>query len=122
MSFHYIVRQSAGFTVVDLSGQLTLSERIDSVHVLHELIHKLAQEGFKNILLNFRNVSQIDSCGIGELFGCLTTLQSQGGVLVLCNPTQRVLDVFRLTKLNSVIDVVHDESQAIQSFTKSAAV
>jgi anti-anti-sigma factor len=71
--------------------------------------------------LNLRDVTYLDSTGIGELFGCLTTVQSHGGVLKVSSPSERVLHLLRLTKLNTVIDVMEDEAAAVQSFARAGA-
>ncbi len=122
MSIAYNVRQARGITVVDLSGRITLNEKIAGHSGgVHALIHDLTDQGCRNILLNLRDVNYLDSSGIGELFGCLSTVQGKGGVLKLSSPTERVLDLLRMTKLNTVLDVIEDESQALQSFAKSGA-
>jgi len=118
MGVTYSVRQARGVTVIDLSGRITL-ETIGSGSggALHELIRDLLKQGYKNILLSFRDVSHLDSAGIGEVFGCFTTVQTQGGVLKVSNPTERVRNLLRLTKLDTVLDVIEDESTAVQSFS-----
>ena len=119
MGITYNVRQAGGVTVVDISGRITLETLAPGNGVaLHELIRDLLKQGHKSILLNFRDVTYLDSSGIGELFGCLTTVRSQGGVLKLSNPMERVQNLLRLTMLNTVLDVMEDESAAVQSFSK----
>ena len=119
------VRHARGVAVVDLGGRIVLGELVTvgsgSGVTLHELVRDLVKQGHKNILLNLRDVTYVDSSGIGELFGCLTTVQSQGGVLKLTNPNERVRNVLHLTKLNTVLDVMEDEAKAVQSFSKAGA-
>jgi anti-sigma B factor antagonist len=123
MGITYNVRQARGITVVDLAGGITLNERVagGSGGALHGLVRDLVKQGHKKILLNLREVSYFDSSGIGELFGCLTTVQSEGGVLKLSNPNERVLNILRLTKFNTVVDVMEDESTAVNSFSQVSA-
>ncbi|HET7442970.1 MAG TPA: STAS domain-containing protein [Terriglobales bacterium] len=125
MSIAYNVRQVRGITVVDLDGKITAGETLTSASgsgpTLHEFIRDLLTEGHKDILLNLRGVSHIDSSGIGELFACLTTLQNQGGALKLTNPNERVKNLLSLTKLNTVLEVIQDESAAVQSFSSAGA-
>ena len=122
MGITYNVRQTGGVTVVDISGRITLETlAAGNGVVLHELIRDLLKQGHKSILLNFRDVTYLDSSGIGELFGCWTTVRSQGGVLKLSNPMERVQNLLRLTMLNTVLDVMEDESAAVQSFSRPGA-
>ena len=122
MGVTHNVRQAGGVTVVELSGRITLDTNAPGSGVtLHELIRDLLKQGYKNILLNFRDVTYLDSSGIGELFGCHTTVRSQGGALKVSNPTERVQTLLRLTMLNTVLEVMEDESAAIRSFSKAGA-
>jgi anti-sigma B factor antagonist len=122
MGITYNVRRAKGVAVVDLNGRIALGDTISgSGMTLHELIRDLVKQAHKHILLNLRDVSYVDSSGIGELFGCLTTVQSQGGVLKLTHPNERVRNLLSLTKLNTVVEVIEDEATAVQSFSKAGA-
>ena len=122
MGVTYNIRQAGGVTVVDLSGRITLETNAPGSGVtLHELIHDLLKQGYKNILLNFRDLTYLDSSGIGALFGCYTTRRGAGGALKVSNPTERVQTLLRLTMLNTVLEVMEDESAAIRSFSKAGA-
>ena len=122
MSMTYNVRQAGMATVVDLSGRIGLREPTASGSassgVLHELIRDLVGHGHKKILLNLRDVTSVDSSGIGELFGSFTTVRNQGGVLKLTHPNERVQNVIRLTKLDTVVELIQDEATALRSFSK----
>ena len=123
MAITYNVRQVREITVVDLGGKITLGETIASGAgsglTLHEFIRDLLKAGYKDILLNFRDVPYVDSSGIGELFGCHTTVRSQGGLLKLTNPNERVRNLLHLTRLHSVLEVSEEEATAIQTWSKS---
>ena len=121
MGITHNVRQARGVTVVDLSGRITLNDTIapGSGLALHELIRDLVKHGYTKILLNLRDVTHLDNSGIGELFSSFTTVRDQGGVLKLTHPTERVRNLLRLTKLNTVLDVIENESTAVQSFLSS---
>lgn len=122
MGIAYNVRQVGDVTVVHLAGGMTLSERIASASsgALHDLVRDLLEKGQKKILLNLRDVNYLDSSGIGELFGCFSTVYRAGGVLKLSNPTERVGIVLQLAKISSVVDVFDAESTAVRSFSQGA--
>mgnify|MGYP006268264137 CR=1 FL=1 len=123
MSMTYNIRQAGAATVVDLAGRIILREGTEpgaaSAAELHALVRDLVENGHRNILLNLRDVTDIDSLGIGQLFGCLTTVRKRGGVLKLTHPTERVRNLIRLTKLDTVIDMIEDEATAVRSFSKA---
>ncbi len=115
------VRQARGVAVVDLGGRMTANERLASPVSLHDVVRDLVQQGQKSILLNLRDVSYVDSAGIGDLFCCPTTVQNRGGILKLTNANERVSTLLRLTMLNTVLEVIEDESAALLSFAHAGA-
>ncbi len=124
MSLKYNVRQTGDVTILDLSGRLSLGEEVafgpGSGVVLGETIRELAKKGQRKILLNLAEVTYVDSSGVGQLVGALTTARNQGGDLKLLKPTGQVLDLLKTTKLDNLFDIQKDEAAAIQSFSKGA--
>ncbi len=60
-----IAERSAGnVTVLDLSGQITLSQGDQQ---FKDKINSLVHEGRHNILVNLASVTHVDSAGLGEL-------------------------------------------------------
>ena len=83
---------------------------------LRNLVRELPNNGKKKIILNLRDVSFMDSAGMGELVRSLTTVRTQGGDLKLLNVPKRVRDLLQITKLLSIFDVKDDEAAAVASF------
>lgn len=106
-------REVGAVTIVDLQGLLMLG---DSSAVLRTAMRDLMARHCKNIILNFRDVTEIDSAGIGELVAAFGTVKSKDGQLKLLNPPKKVRDVLKLTQLVKVLDVYADEELAIRSF------
>jgi anti-sigma B factor antagonist len=119
MSVNYTVRQEDTVTVLDLSGRILRGEVLafgpGSVLELHEVVRDLVQKGHKRVVLNLRHVTYIDSCGLGELVGCLTTLQNHEGEMRICHATPRVAELLRFTHLDSVLHYDEDEAAALQA-------
>ena len=82
MSLHIDQRESEGIVILDLKGPLTLGhgdlELRDRLPALH-------QSGKVNIILNLKEVSDIDSTGLGTLVFGLARLRKAGGRLALVN-------------------------------------
>ncbi len=125
MTMNYSIRQTGDVTILDLSGRLSLAEAVafgpGSGVVLGETVRELAKKGQKKILLNLVGVTYVDSSGIGQLVGALTTVRNHGGDLKLLNLTSHVRELLKTTKLDTIFDVKDDEATAIQSFAKGAA-
>ncbi len=124
MSLKYNVRQTGDVTILDLNGRLSLGEEVafgpGSGVVLSETIRELAKKGQKKFLLNLAEVTYVDSSGVGQLVGALTSARNQGGDLKLLKPSSQVLDLLKTTRLDNVFDIQKDEVAAIQSFSKGA--
>jgi anti-sigma B factor antagonist len=121
----YNVRQTGDVTILDLNGRLSLGEAVafgpGSGVVLGDTVRDLAKKGQKKIVLNLAGVSYVDSSGVGQLVGALTSARNQGGDTKLLKPSSNILLLLKTTKLDTVFDIHDDEAAAIQSFSKTAA-
>jgi len=106
-------RRVGGVVVIDFAGQITTP---DGTGLLRDTVKQLVAAGHKNILLNLRNLTYLDSGGMGELVGACSTLRGLGGDLKLLHPQERVENLLRMTKLFTVFEVFSDEPAALQSF------
>jgi anti-sigma B factor antagonist len=100
--------------IVDTIGELRLGEGTD---IIRDLVRDQLQQGYKNILLNLRDVRHIDSAGVGELMSCYTSVRNQGGQLKLMNLSKNVHNLLQITKLYTIFEVVEDEDTAVASYS-----
>jgi anti-sigma B factor antagonist len=125
MALTYHTRQSGDVTILDLTGRLSLGEEVafgpGSGVVLGDTVRELTKKGQKKFVLNLAGVTYVDSSGVGQLVGALTTSRNQGGDTKLLNPSSQILDLLRITKLDTAFDIHNDEAVAIQSFSKGTA-
>jgi len=109
-----------------LTGRLSLGETLTLGEgqqlALADAVRELSDQGHKRILLNLAAVKYVDSSGVGQLVGTLTSARGHGVALKLLNPVKQVRDLLRMTKLHLVFDVHDDEAAAIASFAKRAAM
>ena len=68
------------------------------------------------IVINFKDVSYIDSSGLATLVELLKGLRSYGGRLKLSNLSTKVKNLFEITKLEKLFDISLTEEEAIKSF------
>jgi len=111
-------RTVEGVVIVDTIGELRLGE---GTHVLRDVVKQLIDQDYKSILLNLRDVRHIDSCGVGELMSCYTSVRNNGGELKLLNLSKNVHNLLQITKLYTIFEVAEDEPSAIASFTSRNA-
>ena len=117
------IRRTGDVPILDLKGRISLTDALwsPSGTVIGQVIRELVKNGERKILLNLKDVSYIDSSGVGELTGALTAVQRQGGELKLVNPSPKVIDLLRITRLDTLFDVRDHEDSAIQSFSSRIA-
>ncbi|MGC2322565.1 MAG: STAS domain-containing protein [Terriglobales bacterium] len=125
MALTYEARQTGNVTILDISGRIDLGVTIafgEASNVsLSALVHDFAERGHKNMVLNFRDVSYMDSSGIGELVGSVTSVRKLGGDLKVVNPNMIVKKLLGTCRLDSVIDVKPDEASAVEAFSRMSA-
>ena len=106
-------REIGSVTIVDLSGMFMLGE---SSAVLRQAILDLTGKRQSKIVLNFRDVTSIDSAGVGELVAAYAEIKRIEGRVRLLNPPKKVCDMLELTQLSRVFQVYADEPSALRSF------
>jgi len=119
MSLHIEQRENEGIVILDLKGPLTLG------HGDLELRNRLCalhQSGKINIVLNLKDVTAIDSAGLGTLVFGLARLRKAGGRLALANVNRSHLKLFLLTRLAIAFEFFDEEGDAVDSFFPDRAL
>lgn len=112
-----VERRPGDVTVLDLKGRLVLD---DGEAVLRAHINRLVEQGRTNIVLNLREVTYVDSCGIGLLVSRYVSLRRKGGDLRFVHLTERSRRLMEITKLIGVFRVFDSEADAVASFSGEA--
>jgi len=102
--------------VIDTIGELKLGE---GTNVVRTVVTDVLAQGYRDILLNLRDVRHIDSSGVGELMSCYTSVRNKGGQLKLMNLNKHVHNLLMITKLVTIFDVAEDEESAVASFQQA---
>lgn len=108
-------RQRDCVTILDLKGKITIGS--GDVALRNAVQEVLNSSGTKNVLINMRDVTTIDSSGIGELVSSYTTATNRGVKLKLFNLPEKVSDILTITQLITVFDVFDSEDEAVRSFS-----
>jgi anti-sigma B factor antagonist len=143
MEFKLNKRWADSVLILDLAGKITAG---DALTLLRQTIRDEVAGGHTRILLNLKDVSYVDSSGLGELImalgtvtqticakcgatvfkddegnwdpcpQCESTERKSWGELKLSNPGRQVTDLLQFTKLYTVFDVHDSEEEALASF------
>ena len=93
-------RAAGDVTILDLKGKMTLGEGDE---ILKDKVNSLAMQGRKQIVLNLQAVPYIDSAGLGEIVRCYTNVDRHEGKLRVLNPSRRIRDLLKVTRLDKTL-------------------
>jgi anti-anti-sigma factor len=109
------IRESGDVTILDLRGR---SIETSACELLRSNLQKLVASGVRKMLLDIRDLTQLDSYCVTLIVRTHAFLRSQGGGLKLLHPGGHVLDVFRILHLLKLIPSFEDETEALASFER----
>ena len=107
------VRHVDDVIIVDLEGRLVMGVGDE---LLRDVMNEIVAEGWTKIVLNLRQVSIMDSSGIGEVVSSWKLAQRFGGGVKLLRPAPSVKRTLKLTPLLPLLEVFEDEDEAVASF------
>ncbi len=111
MSLHE--RRIGDVTIIDIDGRITAEDGAD---IFRDMVRQLVRQDRVKLVLNFHDVSYIDSTALGEIIRAYTSVRRKGGTLKLLNVTARVHELLMITRLLSVFDLFDAEAEALKSF------
>lgn len=113
-----VEQRVADVTILRLKGRLELDE---GDVMLRDHVNRLVAEGRVQLLIDMKDVTRMDSAGIGMLAGKFMTVKRRGGAMHLLNLTARTGRLMHITKLETIFEIFHDEDEALRSFGASRA-
>jgi anti-sigma B factor antagonist len=118
MALRITERETDGLVLLALDGRIVLGE--ESV-ALRGRVKGLLAAGKKKIVLDLKNVTLIDSSGLGALVAAHSSAQSSGATLGLCNLGSRANELLQVTRLVTVFEVSDSEADAVLAMSKTAS-
>jgi anti-sigma B factor antagonist len=100
--------------IIELKGNVMGGE---DTKEFNDLLHKLIDEGKKNIVVDLSDVKFMNSSGLGMMIGGLTTMKKAGGSLKLARVTEKIESLLIITKLITIFEFFDNVDDAIKSFT-----
>lgn len=89
---------------------------INTAPQIKKAFDKMLSEKREKILINFKEVSYVDSSGLATLVEMLKNIRSYGGKLKLSSLSPKIRSLFEITKLEKLFDISNDEEEALNSF------
>lgn len=81
--------------------------------LLKDRINDLVQMGRLQIVVDLKRVPYVDSSDIGRIIRAHQSVRQAGGRVRLCNLSEKVLEVLKLTRLDTILDLYRDEEEAM---------
>ncbi|MGL4392533.1 MAG: STAS domain-containing protein [Fusobacteriaceae bacterium] len=85
---------------------------------LKEKIAKLLESDTKKIVIDFEQLSHINSLAMGILRNKLKTAKENGGDIKLVKLNSHIKDIFEMIGLDEIFEIYQTEAEAIQKFSK----
>ncbi len=107
------VKEKYEAVILELKGNVMGGEDTKD---FNELLHKLIDDGKKNMIVDLSDVKFMNSSGLGMLIGGLTTIKKAEGRLILANVTDKIESLLIITKLITIFETAKDVDEAAKSF------
>ena len=113
MLLEFLQREQEGIAIVDLKGHLTFGPA--DAHFRSELDRLVLAKQIR-VVLNLKDVGEIDTTGLDTLVFALAEIQGAGGGLALVNLQPLHIGVVLEAKLEALFEVYKTDQDAINSF------
>ena len=114
------VEYTENATIATLTDEQILDE--GEVRALENSIMPLVEEaGAINLVIDFGNVKFLTSAALGLLIRVSKRIYESGGHLKLCGINPKILEIFKITRLDRIFDIYDDRPGAMQSFDQPTA-
>lgn len=102
-----------GAVIIELKGNVMGGPEAQEFNTL---LHKLLDEGKKNIVIDLSDCKFMNSSGLGMLISGYTTIKNGEGSLKLANATDKIESLLVITKLITIFEHYSSVDEAVNSF------
>ena len=106
------LRKLGSVAILELNGKLSLG---DSLEEFRAKWSDAVATGAHDLVINLTRVPMVDSSGIGSLIRCHSAVSAAGGKLKIVAASNTVMQAFKVTRLDRVLDLHTDEKSALAS-------
>ncbi|PWJ43904.1 STAS domain-containing protein [Sediminitomix flava] len=108
----FTIDKSEKYTIISLE-----EEKLDSLKapLLKSEIITLFQSGTENLILDLENVKYVDSSGLSAILVANRMTGDVNGEFVICNISDHVMKLIKISKLESVLNILPTKQEAIEA-------
>ena len=77
----------------------------------NQKVSQCLEAGADIVLIDFQDISFIDSSGLNALVSAIKTVESQGKNIFCCSPNAQIKIVFDVSGLNRIIELFEDRDE-----------
>jgi anti-anti-sigma factor len=108
----YNVTEKNNYAIVKIKGELDVGSSIQA----RELFKGLIEKGKVNIIIDFSEVTFIDSSGLGIIVVAYRNAKEKGGTIKFANVNQRIRKLFEITRTEKHFEFYETLDDAERSF------
>lgn len=112
MSLHFEMELVRKALIVRLKGEL---DHHSAETVKAKLEEAIERGGFHDLVMSLKDLSFMDSSGLGVLIGRYKQITARGGKMVVCDVHPSIYRLFELSGLFKILAVHDDERAALTS-------
>ena len=110
-------RKKGHVMILDIQGRVVGDASLELRRSINGWLAEIPDDEKANIILNLDKVNMMDSSGLGVLVSSYTSVQKNGGRLVLSGLGKGLQNLVAITKLTRVFDMYENEDEALASFS-----
>jgi anti-sigma B factor antagonist len=109
------IEEVNGVTIARFTDKKILDE--SNIQIIGNQLFNLVDEDHRQkIILDFTNVEYLSSAALGKLITMDKKVKAAGGKLRLCSIRSDIKEVFKITRLDKLFQILDSRDKAIEGF------
>ncbi len=109
------IEEVNGVTIARFTDKKILDE--SNIQIIGNQLFNLVDEDHRQkIILDFTNVEYLSSAALGKLITMDKKVKAAGGKLRLCSIRSDIKEVFKITRLDKLFQILDNRDKAVEGF------
>ncbi len=109
------IEEVNGVTIARFTDKKILDE--SNIQIIGNQLFSLVDEDHRQkIILDFTNVEYLSSAALGKLITMDKKVKAAGGKLRLCSIRSDIKEVFKITRLDKLFQILDNRDKAVEGF------